>query len=71
MPQTERDIAGRQPQVSDAKLRKIMSEQARPTIVIILWKTAEEEEARAKATAKADLLDRLGITEDEAKLLLS
>ena len=32
---------------------------------------AAEEEARAKATAKADLLEKLGITEDEAKLLLS
>lgn len=31
----------------------------------------EEAEAEAKAAAKADLLDRLGITEDEAKLLLS
>ena len=30
-----------------------------------------QEEERAKATAKADLLDKLGITEDEAKLLLS
>jgi hypothetical protein len=28
-------------------------------------------EAEAKATAKAALLDRLGITADEAKLLLS
>jgi ABC-type amino acid transport substrate-binding protein len=28
-------------------------------------------EAEAKAQAKAALLDRLGITEDEAKLLLS
>jgi uncharacterized lipoprotein NlpE involved in copper resistance len=32
---------------------------------------AEAEEERAKATAKADLLEKLGITEDEAKLLLS
>ena len=28
-------------------------------------------EAEARATAKAKLLDRIGITEDEAKLLLS
>ena len=33
-------------------------------------KTAEDE-AKAKADAKAALLDKLGITEDEAKLLLS
>ena len=32
---------------------------------------AKAEEERAKATAKADLLAKLGITEDEAKLLLS
>lgn len=32
---------------------------------------AAEEEARAKATAKADLLAKLGISEDEAKLLLA
>jgi len=31
----------------------------------------EAAEAEAKASAKATLLDRLGITEDEAKLLLS
>lgn len=32
---------------------------------------AKEADERAKATAKADLLEKLGITEDEAKLLLS
>ena len=32
---------------------------------------AVEEEARAKATAKADLLEKLGITAEEAALLLS
>jgi hypothetical protein len=32
---------------------------------------AEEAEAQAKSQAKAALLDKLGITEDEAKLLLS
>jgi hypothetical protein len=33
-------------------------------------KKAEKEEAAEKAIAKAALLERLGITEDEAKLLL-
>ena len=33
-------------------------------------KIKERAEAEAKATQKAALLDRLGITEDEAKLLL-
>ncbi len=32
---------------------------------------AKEAEAVAKAAAKADLLAKLGITEDEAKLLLA
>jgi hypothetical protein len=32
---------------------------------------AKEAEAKAKATAKAALLDRLGITAEEAALLLS
>ena len=34
-------------------------------------KAAQQAEAEAQATAKAALLDRLGITADEAKLLLS
>lgn len=34
-------------------------------------KATEAAEAEAKAAAKAALLERLGITEDEAKLLLS
>ena len=34
-------------------------------------KADEITEAQAKASAKAALLDKLGITEDEAKLLLS
>jgi hypothetical protein len=32
---------------------------------------AEKVQAEAKATQRAALLDRLGITEDEAKLLLA
>jgi hypothetical protein len=32
---------------------------------------AREDEALAKATAKADLLEKLGITQEEAALLLS
>lgn len=38
-----------------------------------IWTTLEPKlltEAKAKAQAKADLLKRLGITQDEAKLLL-
>ena len=33
--------------------------------------TAAQAEAEAKATAKAALLEQLGITEEQAKLLLS
>jgi hypothetical protein len=34
-------------------------------------KITEEAEAQAKAAAKTALLERLGMTEDEAKLLLA
>jgi len=37
----------------------------------IAYQAAQIAEAEAKATQKAALLDRLGITEDEAKLLLA
>ena len=37
----------------------------------ISYEAAQEAEAEAKATQKAALLNRLGITEDEAKLLLA
>ena len=36
-----------------------------------LAKLAQKAEAEARAQAKAELLERLGITEDEAKLLLA
>jgi len=36
-----------------------------------LLKLAKQAEAEAKATQKAALLERLGISEDEAKLLLA
>ena len=37
----------------------------------VAYQAQEQTEADAKAEAKAALLDRLGITADEAKLLLS
>jgi len=37
----------------------------------VAYQAAQVAEAETKATQKAALLDRLGITEDEAKLLLS
>jgi hypothetical protein len=39
--------------------------------VMIESANASQAVKEAQATAKANLLDRLGITEDEAKLLLS
>ena len=37
----------------------------------VAYQAAQAAEAEAKAAQKAALLDRLGITEDEAKLLLA
>ena len=37
----------------------------------VAYQAAQIAETEAKATQKATLLDRLGITEDEAKLLLA
>jgi len=37
----------------------------------IAYQASKADEAEAKSTAKVALLDRLGITADEAKLLLS
>ena len=36
----------------------------------LAYEAAEKSKAEAKANAKSALLDRLGLTEDEAKLLL-
>ena len=45
--------------------------QAEINVAIEQVKADELAEAEARATQKAALLDRLGITEDEAKLLLA
>lgn len=37
----------------------------------VIARAAKKAEAETKAQAKAELLERLGITEDEAKLLLA
>jgi hypothetical protein len=37
----------------------------------VAYQAAKISDAEAKATAKAELLERLGITADEAKLLLA
>ena len=45
--------------------------QAEVNAAIEQVKADEITEAQARANAKAELLERLGITEDEAKLLLA
>ena len=50
-------------EMTDAEFKQLKSDQA---------KHAEKANAaKLKAEAKAELLERLGITEDEAKLLLA
>lgn len=50
---------------------KELKQQEIDTAADLAGREAKQAEAEAKATAKAALLDRLGITADEAKLLLS
>ena len=62
--------------VNDSQIVLWESEETQPTMEEIeagwvAYQAAQEAEAEAKATQKAALLDRLGLTEDEAKLLLS
>jgi hypothetical protein len=48
-------------------------EQAQRDVEVAAWLSQQEAEEEAQAQAKVkrqDLLDKLGITEDEAKLLL-
>jgi hypothetical protein len=54
-------------QLSDAEYETIIAERADARLA----KLAKQAEAAAKATQKAALLERLGITEDEARLLLA
>jgi len=54
VPLTEQEIADMEAAAAEAEAARV----------------AAEAEAATKAAAKAELLDRLGITEDEAKLLL-
>jgi len=54
-------------QLSDNEYDNIINEWADARLV----KETQQAEAEAKAQAKAALLERLGITQDEANLLLS
>jgi hypothetical protein len=53
-------------EVRDATVEEIAEIEARQAAAL-----ARQAEAEAKATAKAALLAQLGITEEQAKLLLS
>jgi hypothetical protein len=48
-----------------------LAQQQIDTAADLAARQAKEAEAEAKATQKAALLERLGITEDEARLLLA
>jgi phage anti-repressor protein len=50
--------------------REMTTEELAQHEIDVERKAQSQSEAQAKATAKAALLERLGITEDEAKLLL-
>jgi uncharacterized membrane protein YqiK len=54
----------------DDEVRDATAEEIANIEAITSETAAKETEAEAKATAKAALLDRLGITADEAALLL-
>ena len=58
-------------ETGEIKLRELTAEEIAHNEKILAQFAAEKIEAEAKASAKAALLDRLGITADEAKLLLS
>jgi len=62
--------------INDLEIQWLDTNQIEPTLLEIeagwiAYQAAQESEAEAKAAQKAALLDRLGLTEDEAKLLLS
>jgi hypothetical protein len=48
-----------------------LAQQQIDTAADLAARQAKEAEAQTKATQKAALLERLGITEDEARLLLA
>jgi hypothetical protein len=62
--------------LNDDELNWLDKNQSKPTNAEIeagwvAYQAAQEAEAEAQAQAKAALLERLGITEEQAKLLLS
>lgn len=60
-------VDGESVKLEGAALDELLAAQESATAKL----EAEKAEAQARATAKAALLERLGITQDEAKLLLA
>lgn len=60
-------VDGKSVKLEGEALNELLAAQASATAKL----EAEKTEAQTKAQAKATLLDRLGITADEAQLLLS
>jgi hypothetical protein len=58
-------------ETGEITLRNLTAEEIAQREKDIADFVAQKAEAQAKAQAKAELLERLGITEDEAKLLLA
>ena len=58
-------------ETGEIEIREMNAEELAQLEADQLAQEAQKAEAEAKAIAKAALLEKLGITEDEAKLLLS
>jgi hypothetical protein len=58
-------------ETGESVTRDMTEEEIEKVEALIATDAAETAKQEAAAVAKAALLDRLGITEDEAKLLLS
>jgi len=58
-------------ETGESVTRDMTAEEIEKVNALIARDAAEASKQEAAAVAKAALLDRLGITEDEAKLLLS
>jgi hypothetical protein len=61
--------------INDLEIQWLDTNQIEPTLLEIeagwiAYQAAQESEAEAKAAQKAALLNKLGITEEEARLLL-
>ena len=58
-------------ETGEIETRPLTDEEMEQYLIDERYNADLKAEAQAKATAKAELLERLGITADEAKLLLA